>query len=300
MDVDMGSTSMVPSPQMVMSPPTPPTPGSNSLFDSPVATPSPGTSGEASQMIVDTDNFILNQLQLIQQQNQQQKQNQQLHEQQQQQQQKQQLEQQKQIQQQKQQQLEQKRQQQIREQQQQQQLQQQQQQQQQVQISQLLQNTSLKNLILNSDNAANILEELLKGLQSQQQQPPPAQQQQQQQQTQVKQTPSSSSNSSTNSLLLGLMSPGSPNSGTSVQKNTNNSVTKPKLKAKIGTTSILEALNADENQSSRNKSTSSQKTQTLSQNVKGLGIVNLTSQLEMKKDQAGFIIPMVSNLWICI
>ncbi|XP_060605253.1 carbohydrate-responsive element-binding protein-like isoform X2 [Ruditapes philippinarum] len=307
MDVDMGSTSMVPSPQLAMSPQTPPTPSNSGLFDSPVATPTPSPVGDtAQQMMVDTDNFILNQLQLIQQQNQQ---KQQLQEQQKQQQQ--QLEQQKQqLQLQKQQQLEQKRQQQQQQQMQAIQQEQQQQKQQQEQILQLLQNTQLKNVILNSSNATNIIEELLKGLQNQQQTLQQTQNQlqvqtmlqtqqsqlasQSQLQSQLSHTQTQNTPATTdNSLLLGLINANSPNSGSGGASNSqkipqNNS--KPKQRGKIGTTSILEALSVDENQSTRNKVNVSQKTQTPIQKRADMS-GGADQQGRVLKDQAGFIIP---------
>ena len=313
MDVDMSSTAMVPSPQLAMSPQTPPTPSNSGLFDSPVSTPAPSPGGDTSnQMMVDTDNFILNQLQLIQQQNQQKQQFQE-------QQKQQQLEQQKQqqLQLQKQQQLEQKRQQQQQQQMQAIQQEQQQQKQQQEQILQLLQNTQLKNVILNSSNATNIIEELLKGLQNQQQTLQQTQNQlqtqsllqsqsrlqttqnqlssQNQQHTQLSQAQTLNlSTSADNSLLLGLINTNSPTSGSNSQKLMPNN-SKPKQKVKFGTTSILEALSADENQCARNKMSLSQKTQTTLH--KRTDMSNVTNQQAgVKKDQAGFIIPSVS--WI--
>lgn len=302
MDVDMGYSQL--------SPQSPSTPNNSSLFDSPVATPSPGPDAQSAKMLVDTDNFILNQLQLLQQQNQQKQQQEQLQEQQKQQleqqqhieqrkkllehqKQQQQIQQQKQQQQQRQQQLEQKRLHQRLMLLQQEQQQQKKQQQQQQQITQLLQNAQLKNLILNSGNAASILEELCKGIENQ-----PVQVQSPAQNQVPNQTRSQTvTNTAANSLLIGLIqSTNSVNSAKIVSspKQINSVAAKPKVRSNIGTTSILEALNADENQSAINKLLLSQKSQTLIHTPKRTSVVNVTSQpLMAKKDQAGFTIPSV-------
>lgn len=264
MDVDMGSSpNLIPSPQMILSPQTPPTPN-GSLFDSPLATPSPGTSNDSSQMLVDSENFILNHLQLLQQQKQ--------------------LEQQQKLEQKKQQQQQKMLQEQKRlQQQQQQQLQQQQKLKKQDQLKQLLQNEDVQKLILGNQNAASIIDMLSKNLLGQQTQMLA--------ETQSQTVVSSNVPVTSNSLLMGIMNAPSPTATTS--KETVSNTPKPKTINSNRNLSILEALNADESQSARNKS-SSAKAGNVTQNIKQTSTPTLSHQLGVKKDTMGFTIPAVS------
>ena len=277
-----------------------PTPSNRMMVDSPGLTPTAGLS-EQDPMIVDTENFILNQLQILQQQKQaedlnRQFQHQRILE----------LQKKKQQEEQERRREQEKQEQQLREQQ-----KQQQQQQQRTQLQTLLQNQPQIKSILTAmgENAPALLEELTKSLQAQQAQNQQNQaesttrnpvliQSQSKPQIQMQKTCMSQSanqfqrqgSSGNSNLISNLLNSNNQSSQQKSVQLVNNTSAKARLSGKFGgNTSILAALTADEKQTALSK-------MTVQPTIVNNRLKPALSANIPKKDNAGFTIPTVSVL----